>query len=526
MDGLAIAASMTEVRAAAEGGFIDAVYQPTKSTLVLHVSGASRVRLLISPRQAAIHLTQLPLPNPQTPTTFVMFLRRHLRGGRIVAVRQLGWDRVVVFEVERRDGRRTKTYELVAELTGVRGNLHLLERGVVARSAHRDRRNRPGEPYASLRVQPKLDPASITLEQLAAVLADEPEARALARALDGVGRNTAEDLLRDAAGGTSPTARSAAVCADLQTIVDHVGNPSGYVLGDDRRATFYPPPTPAEPQASFGAALDAVSEAASEQRENEPKPIRNELQRAIARHTRTLQKLEDWLDGADEADRLQSLADLVMIHQSDIAPKAEQATLADPATGLERTIRLIPSLSAIENAQRMYERAKRLRRGRPHVMLRIERLRAEIPALERALEQVDAGQAIDEVAAHLLPGKRTRTLEPAPSRHRMEVDGFTIKIGRSARDNDRLLREAAPDDLWLHAKGYAGSHVVVRRGGRREIPDAVVRRAARLAAKHSKASGERRVEVVVTEAKHVRKPKGAPEGLANVLQSATLTVEM
>ncbi len=67
--------------------------------------------------------------------------------------------------------------------------------------------------------------------------------------------------------------------------------------------------------------------------------------------------------------------------------------------------------------------------------------------------------------------------------------------------------------------------MVIRRGDRREIPEAVVEHAAKLAAKHSKARGERRVQVVVAEAKHVRKPRGAAPGLVNVSKGDTLTVE-
>ena len=526
MDGLAIAASLSEVRAAAEGGFLGAIHRPARGTIVLRISAGGKLRVLISPRQATIHLTELTLPNPRQPDPFVMSLRRHVRGGRITAVRQWGLDRVVAFDIDRRIGRRIRRFELVAELTGVRGNLLLLEDGTVIGSAHRDRRNCPGSSYTALRPQPKQDPRQISTEDLASLLDAEDAARALAASVDGVGRHTAEDLLRGL-DGLEKIEQAVAVHAALRTVLSHVTDPIGCALPDEDRASFYPLPGAIRTYPRFGQALDAISAAAMpEPYETDRKPIREQIRRSIARRRRTLEKLADWLDTAEGADRLQFLADLLMIHQSDIPPGAETVELLDPATDEAEGIRLLPQLTAIENAQRMYERAKRLRRGRPHVALRIERLEKEVRILETALTAMDEGRPIDDRAAALLPGKPPVPPKALPSLHRVDVDGFAVLIGRNARDNDRLLREAAPNDLWLHAKGFAGSHVIIKRGGRNEIPDAVVRRAARLAAEHSKASGERHVEVVVAEAKHVRKPKGAPPGLANVAQCATLTVAL
>lgn len=96
-----------------------------------------------------------------------------------------------------------------------------------------------------------------------------------------------------------------------------------------------------------------------------------------------------------------------------------------------------------------------------------------------------------------------------------EVEGFQVLIGKGARANDELtLRVAERDDLWLHAAGYAGSHVVVRNPDRLpELPRSVIERAAQLAAWHSKARhAGGKVEVHVCRAGDVRKPRGWPAG--------------
>ena len=97
---------------------------------------------------------------------------------------------------------------------------------------------------------------------------------------------------------------------------------------------------------------------------------------------------------------------------------------------------------------------------------------------------------------------------------RVEVDGYEILVGKGARDNDRLtFRVARPRDWWLHAAGYAGSHVVVRVDESGGAPRSVLERAAQLAVYHSKArDAGGKVAVHVCRAGDVRKPRGAPPG--------------
>lgn len=110
----------------------------------------------------------------------------------------------------------------------------------------------------------------------------------------------------------------------------------------------------------------------------------------------------------------------------------------------------------------------------------------------------------------------------------IDAGEYEIVVGRTARENDRLsLKEARPDDLWLHAAGYAGSHVVVRsKGGRTgEVPREVVERAARWAIWHSKARGAGgKVAVHVCRGRDVSKRRGAPAGQVVLRDHETVKV--
>jgi predicted ribosome quality control (RQC) complex YloA/Tae2 family protein len=121
-------------------------------------------------------------------------------------------------------------------------------------------------------------------------------------------------------------------------------------------------------------------------------------------------------------------------------------------------------------------------------------------------------------------GKRKRSESAFKGARRfVSSDGFEILVGKKAADNDFLtFRIARSLDLWLHAADYPGSHVVVRRSGRKEIPQRTVIEAAELAAFYSDARGQGKAAVRYTEKKFVNKPrKGAP-GLVRLASFRTI----
>lgn len=109
---------------------------------------------------------------------------------------------------------------------------------------------------------------------------------------------------------------------------------------------------------------------------------------------------------------------------------------------------------------------------------------------------------------------------------RYEIAGWEVLVGKGDRQNDQLtLGIAAPSDLWLHASGFAGSHVIVRSRAGEEVPREVVEQAAQLAAWHSKARGAGgKVAVHVCRVADVRKPPRAPPGQVQLRRFDTLRV--
>jgi predicted ribosome quality control (RQC) complex YloA/Tae2 family protein len=456
-----------------------------------------------------------------------MQLRKHLRGGRIRSIRQPGWERSVSIEVARQEGGERRDSTLIAELTGLRGNVLVVVEGVVMGSLRKDPRNPVGARYTPLVAQPKSDPRTVTSDELARILTRDIPARALAQGLDGVGRCTAEDLLTLASPPASDSVHADRVADALQVLLTHVVDPKPHVDPEHRRATFYPPPYHATAVGSLGEALDLCAERPNAGDGVRDRSERERILHAIGRHTRTARALRQWLAASEDAQGLRRRADFLMLHAPDLGRGTAAVAGEDLAGGERLAFAVSPRRNGIENAEDFYRKARKLDRGRPRVSARLQRIEAELAQWQAALRDLDSGREVGAPVRDVVSRRATQAAPtPISSPRQFEVDGYVILVGRNSAQNDQLVRQARPRDLWLHARDVPGSHVVVRREREAEIPPRVVQEAARLAARYSKADRRGKVAVVCAEARHVRKPRRGPSGLAIVTHDSTLTVTL
>ena len=103
--------------------------------------------------------------------------------------------------------------------------------------------------------------------------------------------------------------------------------------------------------------------------------------------------------------------------------------------------------------------------------------------------------------------------------------GWTVFAGATDADNDYLSTSLArPDDWWFHADKVPGSHVILRAKDGEEPSRETIRQAAAVAAYHSKARNAGSVPVHCTQARYVRKPRGAKTGTVNVSRGRLVKV--
>lgn len=183
---------------------------------------------------------------------------------------------------------------------------------------------------------------------------------------------------------------------------------------------------------------------------------------------------------------------------------------------------------------RQYTKAKR---ATEEIATRLKQIVLDTNALEARLQQLDeiiAARDEDALGSFEKPApapkatpKKTSRQEKIPGARRyLSTDGYEILVGRAARDNDHLtFRVAQPNDLWMHAGDYPGSHVIVRNPTRKEIPQRTIIEAAQLAGKFSQASEDTKVVIHYTERKFLSKPKGAAAGLVRMSRFKSIAVQ-
>src|SRR5947209_9743027 len=252
---------------------------------------------------------------------------------------------------------------------------------------------------------------------------------------------------------------------------------------------------------------------------------------------------------AEAADRYRVLGDLVLTYARAARPRDPVLRVPDhTAGGVEIAIPLDPALSPSENAQRYFRRYAKARAVGRALPARIAEVEAEARALRDALVQIGAAATADDLreiqedlaAAGVLgrrpspsrigrgrraPGRQDRSPPAAGTGPRRfhTADGATILAGRSARENDRItFRDAGPDDLWFHARGMAGAHVILKAGG--APTEASMTAAAQVAAHYSEGRHSPQVAVDWVARKHVRKPRGAGPGAVTYAGERTLLV--
>jgi len=103
-----------------------------------------------------------------------------------------------------------------------------------------------------------------------------------------------------------------------------------------------------------------------------------------------------------------------------------------------------------------------------------------------------------------------------PDIKKYQIDGYLIMMGRDAKSNDYLtFIEAENEDIWLHVKGVPGSHVVIRVRENLPTPE-ILKYAAELAKKNSKAQKDQPATVVYCQRKFVKKEPGMNDGQVKV----------
>lgn len=559
-DALTLAAVAAEFHQTILGGRVQRVVQSGPLSIGLELYARHRRFQLVAsadPQHARVHLSEAKVTrDPQARSPFLLHLRKRLRGAILQEIERPPLERILHLRFyHHRLSPEEQINTLVIETMGRYSNLILIDQQEIVLDCVKRvtpqmspaRPMLPQQRYEPPPPQIKADPRRVTVEGLRRALAGLDPGLSLQRALVNLYRGVSPLLAREIVHRTCGDVgisladdydpdRLAETLATFWSLPQSDGWEPCLAIEDGRPAAYAPyllthrPEWQIEPMPTTNQALNRYY--AQQQPLTDHHQMRQRLQEAIEQHR---EKLETRLDTLDEelarADQVQALrrkGEWLLAFQHLVSPGQ---TLLE-VEGL--AIELDPQRSPVENAQAyfaQYRKAKQARRTLPY---RIEETKQSLAWLEEMDTLLEIAEDYDDLASLARELEKARVLtRPSGPPHRKSAlpprtfyseDGFTILVGRNARQNETItFNRAQPYDLWLHARDRPGAHVVLITGGE-PVPPRTLEQAAALAAYYSQGRHETKVNVDYTECRYVRRAAPSRPGLVRYDHQKTLIV--
>jgi predicted ribosome quality control (RQC) complex YloA/Tae2 family protein len=587
-DVLTTAALVDELTRTIENGRIQQVGLISRQAIWLELFANRRRRYLVASAEnptPAVYLTNSePVGDRSLVTPLLLLLRKYARGGRIVAIQQPPLERVIsltiaasrlhkpdlvqdepqahqeMFETESddEDGEDAVFVQLHFEIMGRHSNLILVDDdGLIMESAKRVtpamsrvRPISPKRPYSPPPVRDAQDPRFATEARTHAAITGISDRSRLIKAMPGLFRGispqTAAEAIFRATGGSEgvpePAALAQATRHLFEPLITGSWQPRVYRDAEGTCAAYSAQPIQHLQAEYLEARIESISEAieacegvASEGIGTGKHAVRSQrlaqsIQSTIDRLAARLDRLASEEKRHQDRDVYREWAELIYGYLWQIKPGDRELSVGETRVPLD------PDLDPREQARRyidQYQSAKSADIQIGPVRQVTEAEIAYLSQLKTLAEQAVSFQDIEDIEAewrvHQPGASSERAAKRSSGRKRTvplaEVKGQPIFVGRSGAENDRVTFEiAGPDDTWLHARGVPGSHVIVRWTGQERNDYAVLLRAAELAAYFSQSRQSNRVEVDITERRHVRKIKGTGPGMVTYRNERTVLV--
>jgi len=273
----------------------------------------------------------------------------------------------------------------------------------------------------------------------------------------------------------------------------------------------------------------------NKQFETRANAVRSKFLKSIRQKQKLKQNLEQDLASHGDPDEHKRIGDLLLANVATAKRMGNKVALTDYyAEGApEITIEVDENKSLQDEAAERFRQYGKAKRAREEIAARMLEIDRELVQLNRRLEEIlkvisekDEAALTPLIETKPAPKKPSKEIKIPGVRRYLSTDGYEVLVGRAARDNDHLtFKIAQPNDMWLHAGDYPGSHVVIRNPTRKEIPHRTIVEAAQLAGRFSQASEDSKVVIHYTPRKFLSKPKGPAPGLVRLSRFKSITVE-
>lgn len=530
-------------------GRIHKINQPENDTIIMVVrQNRKNHQLLLSihPSFSRLQITDKKYDNPFNPPMFARVFRKHLEGGFIENIRQIGNDRRVEIDIKSKDEiGDTMHRTIILEIMGKHSNLILVDenRKIIEGFKHltpntnQYRTVMPGFEYEAPPSQNKLNPYEISGQEALKYIDFNSGkiSKQLLNSFEGFSPLITNEIVSRRQFMTQDTLPEAydEVMAETQlspTPVFHKNHETGkedfYFM---KLNQFYDDVVEYD---SLNDLLDRYYDARGER--ERVKQRANDLvrfvQQQLQKQQNKLSKLIDEYESAKDKETQQLYGELITANIYRIKQGDESVTALNYYTGEEVTIPLNPTKSPSVNAQYYYKQYNRLKTREHELDHQIQLTKENIDYfsnIEQQLEHItvdDIDDIRDELANQGFMKQRKNTKKKKNAQIQLQTyrssDGDTILVGKNNKQNDYLTnKKAQKSHIWFHTKDIPGSHVVILNDS---PSDETIKEAAMLAGYFSKAGNSGQIPVDYTEIRNVHKPSGAKPGFVTYDNQKTL----
>lgn len=551
-DGIVIANIVQELNNTVLGARLYKIAQPESDELLLTIkSQKEQYRLLICANASLplIYLSKDNKPSPLSAPNFCMLLRKHLNNGRIVSVTQPGLERVIDFEIEHlNDMGDLCRKHLIAEFMGKHSNIIFCDdkNMIIDSIKHISsqissvREVLPGREYFIPNTDQKRNPLCVSYDTFADSLYQKPMplGKAVYTTFTGISPVVAEELCHEASiesvhpanclsenerlhfyrifARTMETVAAGTFCPNIAYVKDEPYEFSSIAMELFDNCVAYD--SVSALLQDFYAKKSVVTRIRQKSSD-----LRRIVTTALERAYKKLDIQEKQLKDTEKRDKYKIYGELIHTYGYDIPEGAKSFRALNYYTNEEITVPLDETLTPSENAARYFNRYNKLKRTYEAGSKLVLETKNDILHLESVAAALDIASCEDDLIQlkeeliqsgyiHKKGGSDKKKKLINKPLHYISSDGFDIYVGKNNLQNDELTFQFANgSDWWFHAKNMAGSHVILKSGGK-EIPDLAFEEAASLAAYYSKGQNQEKVEVDYVMRKEVKKPAAAKPG--------------
>ncbi|MBE0571864.1 MAG: DUF814 domain-containing protein [Ignavibacteriaceae bacterium] len=264
------------------------------------------------------------------------------------------------------------------------------------------------------------------------------------------------------------------------------------------------------------------------------KIVRNHIERELKKISSKIQNLQGLIERGTKEEEYNKFGQLLLANLGSIKSRMSSIIVEDIISGGEKIkISLNPELSPQKNVDYYFDKSRSEKISFVKNRQLFENAKKDyehLKNMENSLNEIESSKELDELMKKLKikQPQETETKENLGLKFKQYLieNKYRVFVGKDSKNNDLLTtRFAKQNDYWFHARGASGSHVVLRVENTKEsIPKNVLKKAAALAAYHSKSKTARVVPVAYTFKKYVVKKKGDPSGTVRLLREDVLLV--